>query len=375
MADIFVAATGNDTTGDGSVGNPYATLGKAGSVRAAGDVVYLKYSASPYVLTSASSNVAGGTFTISTGAETTLSWLVGYDTNATITNTDANRPTVQIPSSGITTVTVVNCSATYSGVRVRNIIVDGAGKTAITGFAGTTSGAHFENCTALNCTTGFTRARAYNCMADTCGTGFSDGSAHGCVSKAHTSRGFFYGTSKTSGWATCCIAYGGTGASTDGFFTGANDSENSFVNCVAYGNGRHGFNFVANFRGPLVTNCVAVGNAAYGFITAASTTATMFRNNAGYNNTSGNTSFTYADQSSGFTALSGDPFTNAAGGDFSLNNTAGAGASCRAAGFPGVFPGGLTTGYLDLGAAQHADPGGGGSASMSRPVSLSGGLV
>ena len=29
VADIYVATTGNDTTGDGSVGNPYATLGKA----------------------------------------------------------------------------------------------------------------------------------------------------------------------------------------------------------------------------------------------------------------------------------------------------------------------------------------------------------
>ena len=29
MADIYVATTGNDSTGDGSSGNPYATPGKA----------------------------------------------------------------------------------------------------------------------------------------------------------------------------------------------------------------------------------------------------------------------------------------------------------------------------------------------------------
>lgn len=56
--------------------------------------------------------------------------------------------------------------------------------------------------------------------------------------------------------------------------------------------------------------------------------------------------------------LSGDPFVNRTGGNFALNNTAGAGAACRAAGFPGAAPAG--TGYLDVGALQHQDSGGGG---------------
>jgi hypothetical protein len=56
--------------------------------------------------------------------------------------------------------------------------------------------------------------------------------------------------------------------------------------------------------------------------------------------------------------LSGDPYTNKAGGDFSLNNTASAGAAVRAASLPGAFRGGSTTGYLDGGAVQHQDSGG-----------------
>jgi len=50
--------------------------------------------------------------------------------------------------------------------------------------------------------------------------------------------------------------------------------------------------------------------------------------------------------------LTGDPFTNAAGGDYTLNSTSGAGALCRAA---SEFFGG----QRDLGAVQHTDSGGG----------------
>lgn len=52
-------------------------------------------------------------------------------------------------------------------------------------------------------------------------------------------------------------------------------------------------------------------------------------------------------------ALSGSPFTDASTGDFTLNNTAGGGADCRAA---SLYWGG----FADLGAVQHQDAGGGG---------------
>lgn len=41
MANWYVATTGNDTTGTGSQGNPYATVNKAISVASAGDTIYL----------------------------------------------------------------------------------------------------------------------------------------------------------------------------------------------------------------------------------------------------------------------------------------------------------------------------------------------
>lgn len=54
--------------------------------------------------------------------------------------------------------------------------------------------------------------------------------------------------------------------------------------------------------------------------------------------------------------LSVNPFTNAAGNDFTLNNTAGGGAALRGTGVPGVFPGAGGTGYQTFGALV-PDPG------------------
>ncbi len=79
--------------------------------------------------------------------------------------------------------------------------------------------------------------------------------------------------------------------------------------------------------------------------------------NAYYSNTAGDRNNISA--GSNDVTLTGDPFTNAASSDFSLNNTAGAGAACRAV-YPGASKDGTNTSYRDLGALQHQDSGGGG---------------
>jgi len=56
-------------------------------------------------------------------------------------------------------------------------------------------------------------------------------------------------------------------------------------------------------------------------------------------------------------ALTVEPYTDAASNDYSLNNTAGGGADCRAA---QLFAGGKTANFRDIGAMQHEDTGGGG---------------
>jgi hypothetical protein len=82
-----------------------------------------------------------------------------------------------------------------------------------------------------------------------------------------------------------------------------------------------------------------------------------------FNNTSGNQQNKSAGDSD--VTLSGSAFTNAAAGDFTLNNTTGGGASVRSAQI--VFPGIAGTGYPDGGAIQ-SQPTGGGGLIFPRPM-------
>jgi hypothetical protein len=110
------------------------------------------------------------------------------------------------------------------------------------------------------------------------------------------------------------------------------------VNCVFYGAGRFGI----------------TGSIAQAVLTAS---AKMGRNNFFGNNASGDRE--QFNPCPGDGTLSGDPFTSSS--DFTPNNTAGAGASLRGAGYPGAFGGASFTGAPDVGAVQVAGGGGGGS--------------
>ncbi len=114
----------------------------------------------------------------------------------------------------------------------------------------------------------------------------------------------------------------------------------------------------------IAQNCVAIENSI--FVNNAAATSSCISGlasdntakvvNCGfYNNTqdvvTGSTYSGYRVVSK--IVLTGDPCTSASGGDFSLNNTAGAGALLRGTGFPTTFANGLTANALDVGPAQH----------------------
>jgi hypothetical protein len=350
VADRYVATTGNDTTGDGSSGNPYATPGKAMSVAGAGDTIYVK--AGTYTLTTATINVAGGPVKVTFTDEANITRIVGYDTNAAIDNTDAARPTLDAGATG--SVVLFECSG--YGAEFRNLIADGNAQTTVTGFYNSGGYASpFINCKAIDCTAyGFRGTTtivgtALWCEATGCsGTGaFFNLACYACYAHDGTCPGFVYASGSQVYPCERCIADTLTGGSTDGFVAGSGvGTMVQFVHCVAYNCGRDGFRFDDYSRNSAAVNCIATGNAAYGFTTSA---------------TGGKANLTVATQSMGFVALSADPFTNAGAGDFSLNTTAGGGADCRGDGYPGAFPGGLSTGYPDIGAVQHADPAAAGS--------------
>ncbi len=122
-----------------------------------------------------------------------------------------------------------------------------------------------------------------------------------------------------------------------GFYVG---QENSFLNNILYGNGAYGFEANASATNDAFRFVAILANA-YG----ANSTAPFHNFAAGV----------------GDVAITADPFTNSAAGDYSLNSTVGGGPVCKGAGFPGVFPGATSTGVLDIGAVDSGTGGGGGS--------------
>lgn len=108
--------------------------------------------------------------------------------------------------------------------------------------------------------------------------------------------------------------------------------------------------------GPLIVNNVGWLHSGYAFIGTTSSGNPSFWNNAVGSHTSGR--FDTGTLGSALVelnpiTLTGDPYTNASGGDFTLNNTSGAGALCRGASL-------LWAGESDVGAVQHTDAGTGG---------------
>ncbi len=167
-----------------------------------------------------------------------------------------------------------------------------------------------------------------------------------------------YGFNVHSG-VTCvgCISHD---SADDGFRLDA--ALGRFISCTSDGSVAGSGFFLYPISGPCtVWSCLATNNNQYGI--EVWPTYVMSDNaadyNAFYNNGVAAKDPDLLNAGAHDVTLTGDPYTNLAGHDFSLNATAGAGAACRAAGFPGTLLDGVNIGKLDIGALQHADPAGG----------------
>lgn len=180
-----------------------------------------------------------------------------------------------------------------------------------------------------------------------------------------------------------CIAHDNTGSNTDGFhdvaggtyidciadtngkdgfYVGSSSDHGVLLNCVAYLNSGDGIDHDGVNDLLLLENCLLYNNGGFGVNNNTTNYITQAVNCAYFNNTSGES--TGIEDETGAVTLTGDPFVAASTGNFSLNDTAGAGAACRAAG-RGTFTETQasysgTASTPDIGAAQHADPAGGG---------------
>lgn len=333
------AGTGITMTIGGALGSP-GMVGGVGLV--SNNRIFIK--AGTYTVTSATPNISGGCF--SPGA--LLLYVEGYET----TRGDLGVKPIIIADGVITTFTLFTLSSNF--IKLMNIELDGNNRTSSRGVAlGASSlyrivGRNFTNSAFVGLSSS---SLLIECLATGCSTlsAFVNCNCYSCIATANTFTGFIVGNTF---YTVNCISYGNTGGTTDGFLTSATNP-GSFINCVAYGNGRDGFRLTSAHC--VAVNCIAESNTGTGFNSTGS--ISQLRNCAAYLNTAGNVVITgtFAANYDFVTGI-GSFFTNAAAGDFTLNNTTGGGEDVRGVGLPGPFPLGLTVGYIDIGAAQHADP-------------------
>jgi hypothetical protein len=320
------------------------------------------------------------------GVSGALTCLVGYnslrgDQDAATSST--NMPVVQVnaTASGQTCLYVSNAFCC-----VRNISTNagtGSIKAAYGFYLGTTSvnGKIFAvNCYASGltaagfCVTGYYNS-IINCYATLCTSAALGGflisggicSIIGCSSIANACHGFNLNSAGV-GYSNFlgCVSAGNTGTS-HGFYIQDSDITASptgciIKNCVSYNNGGDGLQFTGSGSADWSTiqNNIFASNGGYG-INSVTTNYTAFNKaysvfadyNAFYNNTAPRNNFPTGLHD---VILTGNPFNLSTSTDFSLNSTAGAGAACRSAGFPGTLSGMSSTGYEDIGAIRHKDP-------------------
>ena len=318
-----------------NIGGALASPGQAAALGVSSNIIYIQ-----------NTGVDGNTsypITASTGSGgylTSGNYLVfqGYTSSRSLGNTDP-RPRIKVNAS---TVTAVNGPT----MTVSGLYFDGNAQTA----AKASAGALFVRCYFTSFNTVSSGSNTFVYAESTANSAIVlAGSCAYCEAHANTATGIATGGSLEQ--IVDSISYGNTGSTSHGFSAAGTGS--IFKNDVAYNNGGNGFNQTALGTVTYI-NCHAGSHAAgRGFLLLSDS---VMLNCSIYNNNTAN-SIPANSIVVGLITLGTSPFTNSAGGDFSLNTTSGGGASLRAAGYPSVFPAGLTASYLDVGAAQHQDTG------------------
>ena len=131
------------------------------------------------------------------------------------------------------------------------------------------------------------------------------------------------------------------------------------VNDTIYNSSIDGIKVNASSFYTVIVNTISYGTGGWGLNNGSPVSTLQFvtSNNAYGSNTFG--SFHNLSAGTGDVTLTANPVTNAGSGDFSLNATAGGGAGLKGTGVPGVFPGGTSTGVIDIGAVESQCSGGG----------------
>jgi len=339
----LVTGTGVNIT----IGGALATPGQAAALLTVTSMkAWIKYNASAYVLSTSTAG-SGGPALIPSGISTTIQ---GYDQSRG--DNTGNRPTLQVPSSGVT---FGGNTYLFAGQGVArqtfvNLIADSNSIANSSGFNLIGAPGVAYNCTSKNAngtgTIGFNNGVPLSCSATNCLNGFNQPtSAEGCYVSTSVASAVGFTTPVN---AIECIATAATGFS-------CGSSGGSIRRCVA-DSCNIGFNDTlrTSFIGCIASNC-NTGSTPKGFVATFSTTMI---NCAVYNcstNVSGSPGVNIGPFASGntLTAIGADPYVSQATGDFRPNANNPGGAQIRGVEI-GVFG---QTNNVDIGAVQHSDPG------------------
>ena len=339
------------------VGGALASPGKTAGLTTAGNTVYIKTGI--YLVTTASANVLNGCVSITAaGTAARPNFWRGYTT----ARGDASGAKPVLKASGITNATLVSLTGTYT--RFENMELDGNTLTSITTLTSNANEVLIRNGTFRNGTNNGLnlsgRCEVYNSAIIACGSGGTyavllgqPASLYNCTLDACSNDLNVAGTTGGSFIDHCLFRNHVSGGAVVNF-NGCIGTRITY--CTFYNNSADNINLGNNNN--TVTFCLFVSSGGYGIngTVAGNGVNSLIYYCAGYANTSSNYN-TALTNVVGFVPLTTNPFNNASGGDFSLNNLAGGGALCRAAGLPGAFPGLPNTArYQDIGAVQHSDP-------------------
>ena len=282
-----------------------------------------------YTLSSGSANVSGGPLSLPNAV---LLRVKGYD----VTRGDSSAKPI-IFAGAVTGVTIINIAAYFNNSQqtVENIEVDGNSGLGNNGIG--TSGssyrqAHIINCVARNCPGyGFGKSgnpdlQIHHCYAYNCGTGVRAEGAINCISESCTNG---FETSTLSGTFVKCVA---TGCVTGFLMANSSGYASLAWGCTAY-NCTDGFIWPSYDMGTCI-ECIAVGCAGYGYNTHTTLIGAVVYRCTGYNNTLGTFRSNFTPREP--ITITADPFIDAAGGDFRLNNDPNGGALLKGAGL-GVY--------------------------------------
>lgn len=344
--------TGIGASGVINIGGSIATFAKLAAAMVTGNWAFIKKT---------SGYTTASTITFAQGA---VSWptdpmrLIGYET----TRGDAGRPTLTMTATSITGIVLSN-----AGWRIENIIIDGDNQAATAGIYSTADWITIRNCKVTNCPYNGIDVSGTHCLI----TNNEVGNGGYAIVGRQVHYNYVHGCRIAIilievGSACFNLLVDSSEIGIEVRYYGATILNNTIYDSATKA--------LSIFRalGCVVRNNIFANSGTYGFSADSSSPATPeIDGNAYFNNTSGHRNG--IDNTSGINAVvpytniidvvitDGSPFTNAAGGDFTLNNTSLRGALLRGTATPGMIPGQSQVGYLDFGCFQHQDSGGGSS--------------